>query len=221
MSNGGHCSSRKLERARRRHRHMFVLPISPSPPLLVDPRRCNELNAWVFNASRHDNTGTSSSSDSVRDEDNIALIDGITYFKIGDAVRVRRYSPNACSWTDWIEGGRVVRPVVSESGRRVYRIAHVDPRTGAVIENDYFPSRKEIEYSKCGSARLPEMNLNVVYAYIHHDAYNVKIWLPAIIVAQEPSGVRPDEMTVYSAHAATLLRRQKQQVEGDGTAIYT
>ncbi|KAJ8082513.1 hypothetical protein PM082_008368 [Marasmius tenuissimus] len=77
-------------------------------------------------------------------------VDGINYFKIGRVVRVRRQLRSRTGWTGWVFG-EIIRPYLSEYERdearkgRCYFVAYVDPLTGALKEDKFFPDRQEIQ----------------------------------------------------------------------------
>ncbi|KAJ7264986.1 hypothetical protein B0H12DRAFT_1068675 [Mycena haematopus] len=75
------------------------------------------------------------------------LMDGVDYFKIGDMVRIRRWTPDTDSFTDWAVG-QVVRPLLVENEdgtqRRSYLCSYEHGRNKERKEREFSPHYHEI-----------------------------------------------------------------------------
>ncbi|KAJ6531612.1 hypothetical protein DFH09DRAFT_1408977 [Mycena vulgaris] len=139
----------------------------PGPPPLSVATSNPHLAPWRYQPRKASGTGDASqpsrsASQSSRSSDPVAhmhsrnnnsgypqldLVDGVDYFKIGEFVRVRRWTAATDSFSEWIRG-QIVRPVLIEnedgSQRRSYLVSYEHPRTKEVKEREFSSHFQEI-----------------------------------------------------------------------------
>ncbi|KAJ7286354.1 hypothetical protein C8J57DRAFT_1708664 [Mycena rebaudengoi] len=233
----------------------------PGPPALSDQLAGNTI-PYRYKPSR--SSGTSGSSKNAgfeatmhprRNDANagypqLDLVDGVDYFKIGDTVRIRRWSQATDSHTSWILG-TVERPMLAEnadgSQRRTYLVSYEDPRTKERREKIFSPHFQEITSLEADPVaatppRRQDNPSNVVFAPIPIlDPTGMKriVYTPALVLTSPnshgavrlrvlagPAAKREldnfllKHSTPYSPDTAKVLRQKGFSVEGDGTARY-
>ncbi|KAJ7137810.1 hypothetical protein C8R44DRAFT_868185 [Mycena epipterygia] len=132
------------------------------------------------------------------------LVDGVDYFKIGDSVRIRRWTAATDSFSEWFTG-QIVRPVLIDdqdgSQRRSYLVSYEHPRTRERREKQFSPHFPEITSLEADPvSATPSLRITVkshlVFAPIPvsevgGQAKNV-VYSPAIVLTSpnEQGGVR-------------------------------
>ncbi|KAJ7461569.1 hypothetical protein FB451DRAFT_1181295 [Mycena latifolia] len=132
------------------------------------------------------------------------LTDGVDYFKIGDIVRVRRWTAATDSFSAWMTG-QIVRPILSENEdgtqRRSYLVVYEHPRTKEPKEREFSPHSQEITSLEADPlSSTPALRLNehssIVFAPIPVSdptgAVKRIVYSPAIVLTSpnEQGGVR-------------------------------
>ncbi|KAJ7161486.1 hypothetical protein C8R43DRAFT_1123931 [Mycena crocata] len=132
------------------------------------------------------------------------LVDGVDYFKIGEFVRIRRWTAATDSFSDWITG-RIVRPVLVEnddgSQRRTYLVEYEHPRNKKPQQKEFSPHLLEITSLASGppTAVHPlamRNNNNIVFAPIPASDASGRakgvVYTPALVLTSpnEQGGVR-------------------------------
>ncbi|TFK73381.1 hypothetical protein BDN72DRAFT_956583 [Pluteus cervinus] len=173
------------------------------------------------------------------------LHDGMTFFKIGDAVRVRRYFSKEKKYSSWIPGC-VERPVLATQpgGRtsRKYAVSYIDPYSGQVKMKDFDPALKEITpiptlHTHDSLPHTESPMKRVVFVLIAGKTSPGRrppcpVWTPALLLRlSNHSGLQArilagpsqnqhvygiDRVIPYSPLYAAEFKRQGHAVEGDG-----
>jgi len=136
------------------------------------------------------------------------LVDGVNYFKIGEMVHIRRYHAQQDKYSSWLPG-TVVRPVFKsgENGtsHRLYIVSYVDPYTQEVREKSFAPHLKEIADIPSDDLvrpAAPQFNPKppTVFAFIYSSVKQTYVWTPALFLSRSMTGSRVRMLVGSSAN---------------------
>ncbi|KAJ3847626.1 hypothetical protein EV368DRAFT_87525 [Lentinula lateritia] len=168
------------------------------------------------------------------------LVSGVDYFKIGDTVRVRRFTVSN-TYTDWAYG-QVTRPHLKQyrvgitfsskttEPERVYYVSYIDPRNGERKESEFSCHRKEIApfHERRGGqsplvfASIPSKSTSKGYVWVPAHVTNVsdsgvdvKVAAPHVQHGSPTHFRGVQALVPYNSSVARSLKAAGQKIVGD------